>query len=275
MSSQMLPQNSAHSYCQQDEHFVHLLTCTDSCAKKCRFEASTNLRKGLKSIPGGSTLLRLINSWILNPAQHPCAPAATLGLQRAVDQAIASQSRIGWAHLFCGIISSDWGIIIPDDDTSMSPRMRRSNARLHLSSIIHTTLQNYSLCIWSGRNTMLHSNSVIPISIREAQVNSEISALYAIWHTFTTSIQFYFRQSLHDPLCAPYRTCLRWLIITKLATAQQHQQPSQGQSQLTSYNFSIHPEFHLEQHPTSAFSNNFTIPPLQTHITKFFHPSIR
>ena len=79
-------------YCQQDEDFVHLLTCTDSRAKKCRFEASTNLRKGLQSIPGGSTLLRLINSWILNPAQHPCAPAATLGLQRAVDQAIASQS---------------------------------------------------------------------------------------------------------------------------------------------------------------------------------------
>jgi hypothetical protein len=43
---------------------------------------------------------------------------------------------------------------------------------------------------------MLHSNSVVPISICKAKLNSEISAMYAIYHTFTTCVQFYFRQSL-------------------------------------------------------------------------------
>jgi hypothetical protein len=32
-------------YCQHEENFVHLMTCTDPCAKKCRFEATTPLRK--------------------------------------------------------------------------------------------------------------------------------------------------------------------------------------------------------------------------------------
>ena len=262
-------------YCQQDETFIHLLTCNDPRAKKCRFEASTNLRKGLKSIPGGSTLLRLINTWIQNPTFHPQAQAATLGLQRSVDQAVASQSRIGWVHLFRGIISSDWGFIIPDDDTSMTPHMRRSNAKLHLSSFIQT-LQNYALDIWAGRNTMLHSNSVVPISIREAQVNSEISALYDIHHTFTTRVQFYFRQPLDILIRAPYRTRQRWLIITKLATSQQ-QRPLNGQSQLTSYHFSLHPEFQFTSTPRTP-SVTYITPPsnrddnIQTRLTKFFLP---
>jgi hypothetical protein len=221
-----------------------------------------------------------MNTWIQNPSQCPQAQAATRGLQRAVDQAVTSQSRIGWVHLFRGIISSDWGFIIPDDDMSMSPQMRRSNAKLHLSSIVNT-LQNYALAIWAGRNTMLHSNSVVPISIREAQVNSEIAAMYGIHHTFTTRVQFYFRQSLDNLLRAPYRTRQRWLIITKLATAQQ-QQPSRGQSQLTSYNFSLHPEFQLD-HPASDISNppsettdtTYIKTSTQTQLTTFFHPSIR
>jgi hypothetical protein len=259
-------------YCQNDENFLHLLTCNDPRAKKCRFEASTILRKGLKSTPGGPTLIRLMNLWIQNPTQSPQAQAGTHGLQRAVDQAVTSQNRIGWIHLFRGVISSDWGFIISDDDTSMSLQMRRSEAKLHLSSII-LTLQNYSLGIWAGRNNMLHSNSVIPISIREAQVNSEIAALYAIHHTFTTRVQFYFRQPLDDLIRAPYRTRQRWLIITKLATAQQHQ-PSRGQSQLTSYNFSLHPEFQLDKQ--REFSDTTSLKTsTQTQLTKFFHPTIR
>jgi hypothetical protein len=213
-----------------------------------------------------------MNIWIQNPIQSPQAQAGTHGLQRAVDQAVTSQSRIGWIHLFRGIISSDWGFIISDDDTSMSLQMRRSEAKLHLSSII-LTLQNYALGIWAGRNDMLHSNSVIPISIREAQVNSEIAAMYAIHHTFTTRVQFYFRQSLDTLMCAPYRTRQRWLIITKLATAQQHQ-PCRGQSQLTSYNFSLHPEFQLSKQ-SEVSDPQFLKTLTQTQLTNFFHPTIR
>jgi hypothetical protein len=31
---------------------------------------------------------------------------------------------------------------------------------------------------WTGQNDMLHSNTAIPITTREVQVNSEITALY-------------------------------------------------------------------------------------------------
>ena len=122
------------------------------------------------------------------------------------------------------------------------------NAHHNLTCAIHT-LQEYSLAIWNGRNDMLHSNTTIPITIREAQVNSEITALYNLHHTFTSRVQHYFRQPLRTLLSAPYRTRQRWLIITKLATAQQLQLTN-GQTRLTSYNFSRHHDISLVDHIT-------------------------
>jgi hypothetical protein len=215
-------------YCQNDENFVHLMTCIDPRAKKCRFEATTPLRKGLKGIPGGSTLLRLINLWTQTPTITPEAPAPTIAQQTAVTTAILSQTKIGWEHLFRGIISSDWGFITSDSDRT-PPHMRRETAHIHLTTIIHK-LQNYTLHIWEGRNLILHSNTAVSITIREAQVNLEISTLYAMRHTLSTRVQLYFQRPLETFLNAPYRHRQRWLIITRLATAQQ-QLPVTGQSQ--------------------------------------------
>ena len=205
-------------YCCQDENFIHLLTCSDPRAKKCRFLATTNLRKGLRSFPGGSTLLLLINSWIRQP-EHPLAvQAPTRALQWSVNQAIASQTRIGWEHLFRGIISSDWGFITTEADCT-PPHLRQATSKINLICAIQT-LQNYTLTIWTGRNEILHSNTVESTSIREAHINSEISAMYQIQHAFSANIQQHFRHSLEVLLLAPCRTRQRWLIISKLITAQ-------------------------------------------------------
>jgi hypothetical protein len=89
--------------------FTHLLTCTNPRAKKCRFDSLTPLRKGLTTFSGGSIFLCLLTSWIHNPNQFLQIQAPTLDLQEIVNQAIALQSRIGWEHLFRGVLSSDWG----------------------------------------------------------------------------------------------------------------------------------------------------------------------
>ena len=263
-------------YCTKEEDFTHLLTCDDPRAKKCRFEASTNLRKGLRTFSGGSTLLQLIKLWIKQPEQSPQTQAPTRALQWSVNQAIASQAKIGWQHLFRGIVSNDWGFITSDTDCT-PPHMRKATANVNLICAIQT-LQNYTLAIWTGRNDMLHSNAAIPISIREAQVNSEISALHQIHHTFSSSVQSYFRQPLEALLHAPFRTRQRWLILTKLVTSQQPK-PSNGQSQLTAYNFSIHAPLHLESQHSDIIQES-TLPilpgtPQQTQLTKFFQPSIK
>ena len=263
-------------YCQQEETFTHMLTCADSRAKKCRFVASTNLRKGLRTISGGSTLLRLVNSWMQSPTTSPHAQAPTHALQWAINQAIASQTRIGWEHIFRGIISNDWGLIYNDTDQTPS-QARLATSQITLRCAIQT-FQNYTLAIWSGRNEVLHSSTAIPISIREAQVNSEIMALYHISHTFATCTRSHFQHSLPSLLQSPYRTRQRWLILTKLVTSQQTK-PNKGQSQLTSYNFSTHAHLPiaLDQGPTSAHGNHIpaSTTSIQTQLTSFFHPSIR
>ena len=269
-------------YCRQDENFIHLLTCADPRAKKCRFLANTNLRKGLCSFNGGPTLLRLIYLWIQQPENPLVIQAPTRALQWAVNQAIASQTRIGWEHIFRGIISSDWGFIASETDCT-PPTMRQEMSKINLICAIQT-LQNYTLTIWAGRNDVLHSNTIVPTSIREAHINSEISAMYQIRHTLSASTQQHFRHSIDTLLLAPYRTRQRWLIISKLITAQPSK-PGHGQAQLTSYNFSVRHELLLPtttpandimEHPTdptiSQLPMNAT---LQTQLTTYFHPSIR
>jgi hypothetical protein len=268
-------------YCLQDETFIHLLTCADPRAKKCRFLASTNLRKGLSSFSGGTTLLRLINLWISQPDNILQVQAPTVALQWSVNQAITSQTRIGWEHLFRGIISSDWGFLATESDCT-PPCLRQEISNANLICAIQT-LQNYTLAIWTGRNETLHSNTVNSLSIREAQINSEISAMYQIQHTFPVNIQQHFRHPLNILLHAPCRTRQRWLIISKLLTAQQPK-PRNGQAQLTSYNFSVHHELILPTHPSETpqdISVTSTTPhlpqnvTLQTHIPTYFQPSIR
>ena len=112
---------------------------------------------------------------------------------------------------------------------------------------------------------------ITPILIREAQVNSEISALYALQSTYTARVQLYFRQPLLSFLHAPYRTRQRWLIITKLATAQQIQ-PSHGQTQLTSYAFTLHTDVASERPAIPQASNTLHT---QTRLTTFFAQSLR
>ena len=262
-------------YCQQEETFIHMLTCDDPRAKKCRFMASTKLRKGLRTISGGPTLLQLINAWMKSPTLTPQAQAPSRDLQWSINQAIASQTRIGWEHIFRGIISSDWGFIYTDTDRT-PPQVRRATSKTNLTCAIQT-LQNYTLDIWSGRNETLHSNAIVPVSIREAHVNSEIMALYQIRHTFATCTQSYFRQSLDDLLKSPYRTRQRWLILTKLVTSQLPK-PSIGQSQLTAYNFSTLVQVPLanQQFKASESGSHWTASAtLQTQLTSFYHPSIR
>jgi hypothetical protein len=265
---------SAHTanqcpYCRLEETFTHLLTCRDPRAKKCRFDASTKLRKGLGSFSGGQTLLRAISLWIQDPTQPLEILETSNDLQQAVNHAVESQRNIGWEHIFRGIVSRSWGYINPTNDTTPT-HLHPVNAHHNLSCAVQA-LQDYSLAIWAGRNAMLHSTTLTPILIREAQVNSEISALYALQSTYTARVQLYFRQPLSSFLHAPYRTRQRWLIITKLATAQQIQ-PSHGQTQLTSYAFTLHTDVASERPAIPQTSNTLHT---QTRLTTFFAQSLR
>ena len=166
------------------------------------------------------------------------------------------------------------GSLVTSPD-SIPSTLRRTTAHQNLICAIQT-LQEYSLAIWTGRNDMLHSNTVIPTTIRESQVNSEIQALYALQSTFTARVQLYFQQPLTKLLGTSYRTRQRWLIITKLATAQQCQLTN-GQTQLTSYAFSLHTDMTFARQHANTPQPPIAPPSttIQTRLTKFFTPTIR
>lgn len=109
------------AYCQMDEeNLIHMLACNNTHATRFRLEASNKPRKGLCSFPGGSTLLRTINIMVTIPhtwsTQIFKVSTPLSNLQWAVNQAIASRYRMGWEHIFCGIVSLSWGSSISDTE---------------------------------------------------------------------------------------------------------------------------------------------------------------
>jgi hypothetical protein len=125
---------------------------------------------------------------------------------------------------FRGFISRSWGSIVTSSD-SIPSTLRTQN---HCSSKPHPAPSRLSrstqLAIWTGRNDMLHSNTVIPTTIHESRVILK-SRRYMHFNLPLLHVykQLYFQQPLTKLLGTSYHTRQQWLIITKLATAQQCQ----------------------------------------------------
>jgi hypothetical protein len=90
-------------YCHLEEDFTHLMTCRDPRAKRCRYAVSDKLRKGLSSFPGGTIFLSAINKWILDPTHPPQVSSPTRSLTWIVNNALTSQTLIGWEHIFAAL----------------------------------------------------------------------------------------------------------------------------------------------------------------------------
>ena len=92
--------------CSSPEDFQHFLTCKSPRALKIRYEASARLTKSLRDFPNLGSLLHAIREWTLDPTTS-LSPSTISDTKVAV--AITNQSHIGWANLFRGFISADWG----------------------------------------------------------------------------------------------------------------------------------------------------------------------
>jgi hypothetical protein len=123
-------------YCQQEEDFTHMLTCDDPRAKKFRYDAAIPLRTVLsKSGDAGTFLLRAIQVWTQTPLDPiNIVPAdEARGIQPAIDQALDSQTQIGWVQFFRGFVSLDWGLIYPQTDIHrLTPEDRRAQSEKNL-----------------------------------------------------------------------------------------------------------------------------------------------
>ena len=87
-------------YCQQDEDFQHMLTCSHRSALKTRYDASETLRKAIKSNAAGPYIMKAIKCWIQDPSKPPTVKIGILSAQNDVHRAIETQTEIGWLHMF-------------------------------------------------------------------------------------------------------------------------------------------------------------------------------
>ena len=158
----------------------------------------------------------------------------TLAQQPLVDRAIASQTEIGWLHVFRGFVSLDWGDLYSGEDTTPLDS-RKSEADKSLSRVIRA-VQDYTLAIWTSRNAVLHeATNSTGADIVNADLNQAVVRLYALQPTLSPILQSYFNLSLEDRLRRPPRQRKRWLRLTQLATSHSSSNGTRQQLVTTYY----------------------------------------
>jgi hypothetical protein len=229
-----------YRYCQADEYFCHLLTCSHPGALKTCYDASETLWKAIKSHVAGPSLMKAIRCWTKDPSQPPTVKVGILCTQNDVNRAIATQTETGWLHIFRGFVSIDWGhvnfeeetITNPSEECSTylnrvrhalksrsSPDARRASANAYLKTVIQA-LQDYTLTIWAGRNAALHAKTQDTILIVHAQLNGDSRRLRKLKDSFTDSAKQYFNLPKENTLSRHSRNRQRWLQLARLVVAR-------------------------------------------------------
>lgn len=264
-------------YCHQDEDFIHMLTCTDPRAQKFRYDAAIPLRTVLsKSGDAGNFLLRVIQTWTKTPLDPIVLTHGDSGndIQAAINQALESQTNIGWTHLFRGFVSLAWGLMYPTADIRrMNQHDRRCQSKKTLTKVI-SAVQDYTLAIWKSRNEVLHECGSDSLLIVHAALNHSISQLYALQHTFSPILQSYFTLPLETRLRQSPRQRQRWLRLARLATSHSSAQGARQQL-LSTYFPYAQLQHEAPSGPALLPSDQPSVPHLlqQSSITSYYRSS--
>jgi hypothetical protein len=229
-------------YYKKAEDFTHLLTCTEPRALKFRYDAMIPLRKVLsRSGDTGVSLLRAITAWTVTPLGiTTTAPVdAAIGIQVAIDRAMASQHQIGWVNFFRGFVSIDWGHIYSMSHITRSTLDERSTHANKLLSEVICAAQDYTLAIWKSRNSVLHEVGSDSLAIVHAALNNSISQLYSLKSTLSPILQSYFTLPLEDRLRQSPRQRQRWLRLARLATSHSSSRGTRQQLLPTYFPYAI------------------------------------
>jgi hypothetical protein len=119
-------------YCEEEETFVHLLSCTAPRAQRPRYDALGELHKGRGSSQSGVAIYQaVVNAWILAPTAVVHVTLRTRAYVSIIESALASQTKIGWEHLLRGFVSEEWGTFYhPTDATPLEIRQSRAATAL-------------------------------------------------------------------------------------------------------------------------------------------------
>ena len=130
-----------------------------------------------------------------------------------LDKALAEQEQIGWHLAMRGYLSRHWALAI-----AANPRSKEDNDRGETWTR-KTILQlwEFSREMWEHRNSILHDSQLeASRKIRDAQINDEITKLYANIDNYDVADRWYFELPLALRLRRPLRSRRRWLMNARI-----------------------------------------------------------
>ena len=223
--------------CQADnESQEHILLCPAGSAHRKRYDLVHSMSQDMlrnRTCTAQQLFVWCIRSWLVSPeTPKPDVSLVPEAQRDLVIQALEEQERIGWHLAMRGYLSRHWGLAVMAHPASAQSKDQGKNwARKTI-----LLLWNFADAMWEHRNTILHNHELeASRKIRDADINEEISKLYANIETYDVEDRWYFDMPLALRLKKPLRSRRRWLTNAKLLVAKSHSRINIGQVPITTY----------------------------------------
>ena len=149
-----------------------------------------------------------------------------------LDKALAEQEQIGWHLAMWGYLSQHWALAIAANPCSKEDNDR---GKIWTRKMI-LQLWEFSREMWEHHNLILHDSQLeASHKIWDAQINDEITKLYANIDNYDVANRWYFELPLALRLCRPLQLQRRWLMNAQILVNKSATHAMLGQTNLTTY----------------------------------------
>ena len=202
----------------EDEHLIHVITCKSTTATELRNNLLSELGIWLESIHTAPSIVNAINlglsGWIECTDTVWANNDEIFTHDIVTDSAIRSQMRLGWYYFMCGLQTKE----MVDLQQAYFTKMKSQKLGTRWAATVTKKMWKILLQLWQHRCAMLHNTNAVHQLSGLEQLNTAITAEYAIGKgDLPGPYSSFFHTPLPFLLKKDVNSLKRWFLIIRAA----------------------------------------------------------
>ena len=202
----------------EDEHLIHVITCKSTTATELRNNLLSELGIWLESIHTAPSIVNAINlglsGWIECTDTVWANNDEIFTHDIVTDSAIRSQMRLGWYYFMCGLQTKE----MVDLQQAYFTKMKSQKLGSRWAATVTKKMWKILLQLWQHRCAMLHNTNAVHQLSGLEQLNTAITAEYAIGKgDLPGPYSSFFHTPLPFLLKKDVNSLKRWFLIIRAA----------------------------------------------------------
>ena len=202
----------------EDEHLLHVLTCTSTSATELRNNLLSDLMVWLESVHTAPAIANFINlglvAWFENPDKVWGNDDALFTHDTTIDEALRDQLHLGWYYFLCGMQTSAFVNIQQEYYSKINSKKLGTRWATNVTQKMWKILHQ----IWKHRCNILHNTDALHNNSGKDQLITAITLEYALGqNNLPGPYSSFFHIPLTNLLNKPTQYMKRWFLIVRTA----------------------------------------------------------